>query len=460
MQRDGDYIPSVDSGSYPLRAGNLVRPMVDGEPAFRRICEAVEAARHSVWLTIAFLQPDFQMPDGRGSLFDVLDAAVERGVEVRVIFWRQLELAKFDPTAHFAGTESERKMLRARGSRFQARWDQAHGRYCQHQKSWLIDAGQADEVAFVGGINLNRGSAVAPGHAFQEGGNTHDVYSEIQGPSASDVHHNFVQRWNEASDRDQPDGLWPDASSQSELGFPERASTERGDAAVQIQRTVRRGRYTDGRPAVGANRFDIESGEFSILDQYRRSIGAARSSIYMEDQAIGSAEIVEDLHAALERGVEVVFIAPADVNDEMAAGRKNPASVEFFKRLGELGNHDHFALLGLATHRGHGEYQNVYVHAKIALVDDVWATIGSTNIGNRSFYGDTELNASFWHRPTVSALRRELLHEHIDVDTADLDDRAAMRLCREVARKNSARRSAGERLQGLAFALDPATYAS
>ena len=36
--------------------------------------------------------------------------------------------------------------------------------------------------------------------------------------------------------------------------------------------------------------------------------------------------------------------------------------------------------------------------------------------------------------------------------------RAALRLYREVARKNAARRAAGEPLDGLAFALDPATY--
>ena len=45
-------------------------------------------------------------------------------------------------------------MLDARGSRFRIRWDRAPGPYCQHQKSWLIDAGQASETAFVGGINL------------------------------------------------------------------------------------------------------------------------------------------------------------------------------------------------------------------------------------------------------------------------------------------------------------------
>jgi cardiolipin synthase len=69
------HIPFSRSGSYPVRAGNRLHPLIDGEPAFRRISEAVEAARHSVFVTVAFIWPTFQMPDGRGSLFDVLDRA-------------------------------------------------------------------------------------------------------------------------------------------------------------------------------------------------------------------------------------------------------------------------------------------------------------------------------------------------------------------------------------------------
>jgi len=41
--------------SYPRRGGNLVRPLIDGIPAFRAISDAVAAARHSVWVTVAFL---------------------------------------------------------------------------------------------------------------------------------------------------------------------------------------------------------------------------------------------------------------------------------------------------------------------------------------------------------------------------------------------------------------------
>ena len=70
-------IPHAAGGSYPLRAGNAVRPWIDGVPAFRRIGEAIEAARRSLWLTVAFFRPDFRMPDTRQPLFEVLDRAAE-----------------------------------------------------------------------------------------------------------------------------------------------------------------------------------------------------------------------------------------------------------------------------------------------------------------------------------------------------------------------------------------------
>ncbi len=461
MQRDADHLPFVSSGSYPIRGGNAVRPLVDGGPAFQRIGEAVAAAKRSVWVTVAFHEMAFRMPGGHGSLFDVLDRAAARGLDVRVIFWRHPLLAQYEPDSHFAGTEADLAFLRARGSKFLARWDRAQGRYCQHQKSWLVDAGQPGETAFVGGINLNNGSVVEPGHSPRaDGRNTHDVYVEVRGPSATDVHHNFAQRWNEASDRDLADGLWPDARSHSLLEFPTKVSPAAGDVPVQIQRTVRRGRYSDGTPVPDGPRFAIGDGEHSILDQYLRAIEGARRAIYIEDQAIGAPQVVDALRGALERKVDVVVLVPANPNDEMSAGRKDPKNKAFFDSLGALGDFEHFALAGIAANTGRGEYQNVYVHAKIMLVDDAWCTIGSANIGNRSFFGDTELNASFWHAPTVRALRGDLLLEHLGKDTRDLDERAALRLYREVARKNAARRAAGESLEGLAFALDPATYAS
>jgi cardiolipin synthase A/B len=455
MTRDAEHIPYVIETAYPLRKGCAVRPLVDGEPAFRRICEAVESARHSVWVTVAFLQRELELPDGRGSFFDVLDRAQARGLDVRALFWRCPELEAIEPGAHFGGTEVERAWLLQRRSRFLARWDRAHKLYCQHQKSWLVDAGKPGEVAFVGGINLVQRSVVAPGHAAP---GVHDVYLELAGPCATDVHHNFVQRWNEASERLEGHGLWPDSAAQNDLPFPSAVSEPAGELPVQIQRTVHAGLYRNGTPTPGGERFDIAAGELSILAQYLQAIGCAQRSIYIEDQAIGSIEVIEALRDALQRGVEVVFLVPGDAPLEMKRALQRPESEPFRRALASLGEHENFTLAGIASSDGPGTYRDIYVHAKIALVDDGFSTIGSCNVAKRSFFGDTELNASFWHGPTVRALRCELLQEHLAIDTAALDDRTALRHYAEIAHANTQRRERGEPLQGLAFAIDPAAY--
>ena len=461
-----DPVPFARGGAYPPRPGNAARPLVDGEPAFRRIAAAVEAARASVWVTVAFVERDLVLPGARGTFFDLLERAAARGLEVRALFWREPELGRLLPGAsHFAGSAEERAWLAARGARFLARWDHLP-HYCHHQKSWLIDAGRPGEVAFVGGINLDHGSLVAPGHPPVGGGrsdediyaNIHDLYLELSGPAATDVHHNFVQRWNEASERDRPDGAWPDAARAGSLPFPAALSPPAGSATVQITRTVRAGCYRDPTAAPAAAPFRIEGGERSVLEQYLAAVAAARHTVYLENQFLHAPEVLAGLQAALARGAEVVFVVPAVPMPEIGAARRDPRAAAVFAELEALGRHPRFTLAGLAASLGGGRYQDVYVHAKAALVDDTWATIGSTNVAPRSFYADTELNASLWDPGTARSLRCALFREHLGVDTAALDERAALALFRDIARANRDRRVRGEPLQGLAFALDPARY--
>jgi len=458
VKGDAAHIPHVETGAYPLRAGNALEPLVDGDRAFGEIVRAVGEAQHSVWVTVAFHEDDFEMPGGHGSLFDVLDRAVARGIDVRVLFWRSEPQEQSEPGTHFFGTPAQRQMLAERGSRFRARWDVLPRNLCHHQKSWLVDAGAPGEVAFVGGINLDRASVSVPGHPPREQGNIHDVYARLRGPAATDVHHNFVQRWNEASERQRDDGAWPDVAACDYLAFPRRVSPERGDVPVQITRTVHREVYGDTQPTPGGAPYEIAGGETSVLDQYLAAIDSAERSIYIEDQVIASPVVIAHLDAALERGVEVVFLVPGEGHPEFVAARRDPRLERLFEPLHALGRFDRFCLAAIASNVAPAGYHDVYVHAKIALVDDAWATIGSTNIADRSFRGDTELNASFWHRPTVHALRVALLREHLGEDTAALDDAAALRLYRERARKNAAARAQGLPLDGLAFAVDPALY--
>jgi cardiolipin synthase A/B len=447
-------IPHPIAGSYPLRAGNTVWPLVDGEATFRRIAEAIDAARHSVWLTVAFYAPDFQMPDGRGSLFDELDRAVARGLDVRVIFWRPNPESSWLGRT-FPGSPADRDILRARGSRFRARWDRAHGPYLHHQKSWLVDAGEPSEVAFVGGINLTAQAVGSPGHRE---GHRHDVYVEVRGPAATDVHHNFVQRWNEASERASDDGRWGHDPA-DQLSFPIRPSDPRGRSMVQIQRQVHAGRYTDGRATPGGVPYRIADGERTIFDQYLLAINAAREAIYIENQAIPVPPIAAALEEALKRGVDVVVLVPAEPEDHVRAARRNPERRLLFDQVGRLGEYERFALVGIAGLNAEGVRRDVYVHGKIMLVDDAWATIGSCNLHSNSLYGHTEMNASFWDAEVVRAVRCALLAEHLGQDTDHLDARSALQLYRRIARDNRRLRDAGDpNWHGIAYRLDPNAY--
>jgi cardiolipin synthase len=458
MIRDAVHVPPVRDGSYPVRDGNDVRPLVDGALAFDHICAAVAAARRSVWVTIAFHERGFRMPGDHGSFFDVLDRARGRGLDVRVIFWRAPELEAKEPGTHFAGTEEQRRWLADRGARFLARWDRLPTPLCHHQKSWIVDAGDAGEVAFVGGINLDDASVSVPGHPHRDAGNIHDVYLELRGPAATDVHHNFVQRWNEASERRLADGAWPDPDAAGDLPFPAVASPPAGPVPVQITRTVRPGCYTDGTATPGGAAFAIDKGERSILAQYVAAIDAAQRTIYIEDQLFASPTILGRLYAALDRGVEVVFLVPGKAHPEFVQARRSGAHAAGFAFFDRLRERERFTLAGIASNHAAGQYHDVYVHAKIMLVDDAWATIGSANVVERSFREDTELNASLWHGETVRALRCALFDEHLGQDTRGLDDRAALRLYREIAVANRDCRARGEPLSGLAFAIDPAEY--
>jgi cardiolipin synthase len=460
----GQYIPFITGGSYPKRAGNLIRPLVDSGPAFRRICEAVESAQHSVWITVTFLARDFQMPDGRGSFFDVLDHAVERGLDVRVIFWRpNLESSGYGQA--FAGTDADFEFLAARGSRFRARWDRSPRAYCQHQKSWLIDAGQPSETAFIGGINPTF-SVVEPGHVGE--GQRHDIYVEVAGPSASDVHHNFVQRWNEASERNVASGVWAHGSANAvasdgdeSLPFPNRSSDARGNSSVQVQRNIHAGCYRNAHAAPDISPYPIANGERSITDQYLLAIKAARRSIYLENQALPVVEIARELEEALKRGVHVVLLVPGKPEGYRPEWRQRPEGKALFDQLEALGRYENFTFTAIAGPTNSGGRVYVYVHAKIMLVDDAWATIGSCNLHANSLFGHSELNAAIWDADAVRALRCQLLLEHLGEDTQHLTDSQAMQRYQHIARENAAKWQVGDfDWQGIACNLNSATYGS
>ncbi|MDF1721911.1 MAG: phosphatidylserine/phosphatidylglycerophosphate/cardiolipin synthase family protein [Minwuia sp.] len=449
-------IPLVSSGSYPARAGNRIRPWIDGEPAFRRICQAIGDAQASVWVAVTFMWPEFRMPDDQGSGLDLLQRAASRGLDVRLIFWRpDTDLPGHRRNA-FWGSAAHLRQLATDSPDVSVRWDRAHPGFCQHQKIWLIDADEdATATSFVGGINMNPHSLVSPGH--HGAGQNHDAYVELAGPGLVDVHHNFVQRWNEASERDDPDGM-AGPNGALDMAFPARIPSPRGDAVAEVQRTTHAGRYGDGHPTPGGASFDIAAGEQTNLRQYCAAMDAARHGIYIENQYLDVPDIIAALEGALSRGVEVVVVMPL-VPDLSATIRAAPERPALLAARARLASYPNFCLSGIAGRDMSGRRVSVHVHAKLMLIDDAWATVGSCNLHRYSLFGNGELNVAFHDPSTVRDMRIELFQEHLDTDTSALDDKAALRLFRHVALANRNRHQTGNAdWQGLAIAMNVATY--
>jgi cardiolipin synthase A/B len=445
----------VTTGSYPTRSGNAVEILIDGDPAFKRICQAIDRAQHRVWATITFMWPEFRMPDERGSALEVLKRAAQRGVDVRLIFWRpDDETASLRRNA-FWGSAEHFELLEQLQPDIGIRWDRAHPSFCQHQKTWLIDADAEGQIAFLGSLNLNPNSVVTFGHRGQQ--QNHDVMIELTGPAVADIHHNFVQRWNEASERHSTDGIWG-ARGATELEFPTRLPAECGPVTVQIQRTIHAGRYQNNHAAVGGQPFDVAVGERTIVAQYCSAIRSARRSIYMENQYVEIPEIVEAVHGALQRGVEVVLVMPI-TPDVSTSAYESPERRAFFEARAALGQYESFTLVGLAGLGLDGQRKPVWIHSKIMLIDDTWATVGSANLHRFSMFGNGELNATILSSDTVRAFRIAVLEEHLALNTSELDDVSALRLFKQLAHANHERFLRQDHAwDGLGVALEVSTY--
>jgi cardiolipin synthase A/B len=250
-------------------------------------------------------------------------------------------------------------------------------------------------------------------------------------------------------------GHWG-AGSEANLQFPARVPSARGRAVVQIQRTVHPGRYLDGQAAPEGSPYDIASGERTNFDQYCVAIDAARRSIYIENQYVDVPEIVDCLHRAVKRGVAVILLMPAEPEVRFPVPLERRA---FLDARAALGNFESFLLAGIAGLGADGRRKSVYVHSKLMLVDDEWASVGSCNLHRFSLFGNGEMNAAFSEPNVVRAFRCELFREHLDQDTSSMNDRDALRLFRTIAKENRKKFEAGDPIwQGLAFELDVATY--
>ncbi len=368
---DGDASPLWAWDSLPpgrFVGGNTTRLLRGGDQLFAAMCQAIETARVSVWLATYI----FELDAAGEQVCAALAAAAQRGVTVRVVvdgFGARTSLAalreRLEPAA--VAIDVFRPLDRWWS------WLQPQHLRRLHQKLCAVD----DRVAFVGGINvLDDRHDLVHGELLEP---RLDFAVELRGPVAP-----LVQRMVHA------------LSVRARFGRKWRQQVrELAHSPRPVADTVRLLRGMRGAPSPGAadERRDAAAGEppvpvaFVVRDNLRQRRSIERSYIAAMRRARHRIDIacpyfypgrafLRTLRAAAERGVRVRLLLQGMADYRLAA---MAAQVLY----------DDLLLRGVQIH----EYTPSFLHAKVALVDDDWATVGSSNIDPLSLLLNLEANA-------------------------------------------------------------------
>lgn len=397
-------LDATRAGDVGWSTGNVVTPLVHGAAYFARLRDAVGSLRAGDELHFADWRGDAdeRLDDTGTTLGDLLADAAARGVAVRGLVWRSHpDETKF----------SERENLRLARAVNEAGGEvvadeRVRRGGCHHQKIVVLrragDGGR-DDVAFVGGIDLCHGRRDDDGHTGDgqpialdsRYGRTppwHDVQLEVRGPAVADVDASFAERWNDPTPVDHRNpwrrlmarrALEPTARDPVVAAAPPEARGG-GTQAVQVLRT-----YGAKEPPYPF----APSGERSIARAYAKALARARALVYVEDQYLWSEDVARLLANALRRSPRLRLIAVVPRYPDRNGRFSGPpnrigqeAAIEVVRRAGG----DRVQVLDLENDVG----TPIYVHAKVCVIDDVWAAVGSDNLNRRSWTHDSELSCA------------------------------------------------------------------
>lgn len=298
-----------------------------------------------------------------------------------------------------------------------------------HQKTVVITrAGVV--TAFIGGIDLVRGRYDDGAHHTHqlegERWGWHDMATRLRGPAAARAHDVFLRRWHEAAGL--PPRLWagghkpinPPAAATPTVAA-EQKPADAQQVSVRVLRSIgdaklgsvlpwRRRRW-DALPPTGVQ---------EIFETLTSAIKAARRFVYIEDQYLyeytgrqRKYELYPYLRDAAARGVKIILLG---------SGTRDPDDPGVnFRPINSTVNRDVrtkiFKPLD-AERRGNVSVyrvENLTVHSKLTIVDDVFANIGSANLFSRSMAGvDCEISAAVeTATPLVRDLRVQVWAEHL-----------------------------------------------
>lgn len=290
------------------------------------------------------------------------------------------------------------------------RFDSAHPVGCSHhQKIVVID----DRVAVCGGIDISNARWDTSDHidgdrrrrlpSGRPYGPWHDATMMMEGPIASALGELGRDRWRRATKA----SLAPVESGDASL-WPDDLPVQFENVEVAIART--RAEYEEAT--------EIREIEALYLDM----IAAAKRFAYFENQYFTSAKLAAAIAKRLEEDdpPEFVIVMPRTADGWLEQKAMDGARVRLAREIAKVDRHNRFRIYVPVTRKG----ADIYVHAKVSIVDDRLLRVGSANLNNRSLGLDSECDviidaALAANRDTpaeIARLRTRLIAEHLDVE--------------------------------------------
>lgn len=313
---------------------NRVALLRDGYQAYPAMLAAIALAQHTVCLETYILRDD-----RTGKRF--IDALCERaraGVEVMVLFdgWGSSVSAEGLEHLRLAGV----KVHAFLPLRYDVGLKRIAARLLRrnHRKSLVVDG----EVGFTGGLNItDEYAAVADG-----GEGWRDTHLRIEGSGAIQLEALFLTTWRK----------------QKGPRFDE-------------------GRFVRPR-AVACTALSIVGNDFALHQKairkaYVDAIGRAKQRVFLtQAYFLPPGKLLKTLYKAVRRGVRVAVIVAATTDVKVVL-------------WGARGLYPKLLKQGIEVY----EWQGRVLHAKTAVIDGTWGTVGSSNLDSLSLRQNLEVNA-------------------------------------------------------------------
>ena len=437
------YLQPKDNvvGLLPPQGGTTAKAIIGGDAALAQMAADIAGTSGGadfIYILSWHCNVDFELIPGdpASTLRSLLSSRASAGVQIRAMLWAgdpipppsgavsflfgDLVNSPWQLAKDYARLKTSRSVnepavkfingLSTSGNDAAAILDDRHllaGSH--HQKVVLIGTG-GKLVAYVGGIEFNR-DRIPPPLENEPGSPLFDIAVRLQDAGAS-CPCDFLGRWTLHPDRRGA----PLRVASLSLPLP-----TGGPLAVQITHTYGRG-FPFAATAVKTASTALANG-----------IKSARGFFYIEDQYfVGSPKMADAIRDALSANLFLVGIVVIAAEDSVS----DLPDVGFRRRafIGQIatafpGRLLVFERLGSGSTKG----ATAYVHSKLVIVDDEVAFIGSVNSNRRSWFHDSEIDATIVDttgpggttlgtRGWARNLRCELWSRHLNVSTALLGD--------------------------------------